>query len=59
MRSNCFMKVLRGSLVETTYDQISRHGSKPAVREGTARSLPAGADAYINDDFGVHKVGGD
>ena len=53
------MKVLRGSLVETTYDQISRHGSKPAVREGTARSLPAGADAYINDDFGVHKVGGD
>lgn len=55
-KSNCFMVVLEGELTETAYPPSEVVDAK-VVGAGQTRSLPAGTYAYINDDFGVHKVG--
>ena len=55
--SNCFMRVLEGTLFETTFtkDEIVRGGG--CVCGGEVELLSTGQYAYINDAMGVHRVG--
>jgi len=56
VQSNCFMLILEGELTETTYepDTIS---SGEVHGPGHSHLLAAGSTGYINDSYGVHKVG--
>jgi len=58
VKSNCFMAVLEGELSETVYSpaEVVVSGGQ-VVGSGTTRTMAAGAYAYINDEYGVHKVG--
>jgi len=56
-RSNCFMRVLEGKLMETRYEQDAIDGERVYSREGRQTLLDTGSYAYINDEQGVHKVG--
>ena len=58
VRSSCFMRILEGELTETLYtpDSIIAPDAV-AASEGHSRTLPAGAYTYIDDSFGLHKVG--
>jgi len=58
VKSNCFMAVLQGALTETLYEPHEIEGDK-VVGFGTSRVMSTGASTYINDDYGVHKVGND
>jgi len=56
VKSNCFMAILEGELYETLYGVEEVDGDR-VIGEGRKVVLRAGASHYINDDFGVHKVG--
>ena len=56
VKSNCFMAILEGELCETLYSSDEICGYR-VTSEGQMLRLPAGASHYINDDWGVHKVG--
>lgn len=56
VQSNCFMLVLEGQLCETRYNTILGPNQVDASAS-ESRLLEAGSYAYINDNYGVHKVG--
>ena len=57
VKSNCFMLVLEGELVETLYEPCSIIATdKVDATAGHSRSLTAGSTAYINDNIGLHRV---
>jgi cysteine dioxygenase len=56
VKSNCFLTVLSGTLTETLYEGRDI-GEGCVAGPGRSRCLAAGSTAYINDDYGVHKVG--
>jgi predicted metal-dependent enzyme (double-stranded beta helix superfamily) len=59
VRSNCFMRVLEGTLVETLYEPSAIHADCGSVATilGQPRMMAEGSYTYINDAMGVHKVG--
>mmetsp|Transcript_127985 Transcript_127985/g.190673 ORF Transcript_127985/g.190673 Transcript_127985/m.190673 type:complete len:799 (-) Transcript_127985:48-2444(-) len=52
--SNCWVKVLDGEVEESLYD-LAEDGLTTTLR--SCRKFQPGAIAYINDSYGVHKMG--
>ena len=59
VQSNCFMRILDGSLTETLYEpsSIINDGASVAALDGHETTLATGGFTYINDQIGLHKVG--
>ena len=58
VKSSCFMRILEGELTETLYPPDAIIGPDTvAAHEGHSRKLSAGGYTYIDDSYGLHKVG--